>query len=521
MAAGTLVSRVLGLVRTSLLASVVGLSLSADAFAVANTLPNYVYILLSAGVLNAILIPQITKAMKRPDGGQDFVDRLLTASLALIAVVTLAATLAAPWLVSATSDLAGSAHQLAVFFAYICLPQIMFYGLYAVLGQVLNSRGEFASYMWSPVLANVVQIAGLVTFLVMWSKQVDPATWTPAMVWVLAGSSTAGIALQGLVLLIPLRRTGFRWTPRWGLRGQGFGAVSRIVVWSFTALVIAQFGGLFAQWVMTHVRARPGNLAVASIAAQANAFLVFMLPHSFITTSILTALYPRMSRIWHDRDVPGMRGVLRQGLAMPAVGIIPASLAMMVLARPVMGVLFPGFNAREVRDASEILAVMAIGTMAFGVTTLQQRYCFAREDGRTNLWLQILLTVVQVGFAVGALYVPGRWAVVTIASGQTVANIVAGTVFVLVARRQLDGIGLASVVRLYVRLALASVVAAAAAAGLVWWAGRFGDAWLTHVAVLAAAGVLFGAVFLVGARVLHLREVDDLLAPVVRRLRRG
>ena len=283
-------------------------------------------------------------------------------------------------------------------------------------------------------------------------------------------------------------------------------------MWSFTALVIAQFGGLFAQWVMTHVRARPGNLAVASIAAQANAFLVFMLPHSFITTSILTALY---------RDVPGMRGVLRQGLAMPAVGIIPASLAMMVLARPVMGVLFPGFNAREVRDASEILAVMAIGTMAFGVTTLQQRYCFAREDGRTNLWLQILLTVVQVGFAVGALYVPGRWAVVTIASGQTVANIVAGTVFVLVARRQLDGIGLASVVRLHVRLALASVVAAAAAAGLVWWAGRFGDAWLTHVAVLAAAGVLFGAVFLVGARVLHLREVDDLLAPVVRRLRRG
>ena len=140
MAAGTLVSRVLGLVRTSLLASVVGLSLSADAFAVANTLPNYVYILLSAGVLNAILIPQITKAMKRPDGGQDFVDRLLTASLALIAVVTLAATLAAPWLVSATSDLAGPAHQLAVFFAYICLPQIMFYGLYAVLGQVLNSQ---------------------------------------------------------------------------------------------------------------------------------------------------------------------------------------------------------------------------------------------------------------------------------------------------------------------------------------------------------------------------------------------
>ena len=519
MAAGTLVSRVLGLVRTSLLASVVGLSLAADAFAVANTLPNYVYILLSAGVLNAILIPQITKAMKRPDGGQDFVDRLLTVALALIAGVTLLATLATPWLVSLTSDLAGSAHNLAVFFAYICLPQIMFYGLYAVLGQVLNSRGEFASYMWSPVLANLVQITGLITFLTMWSKQTNPATWTPAMVWVLAGSSTAGIMLQGLILLVPLRRTGFRWTPRWGLRGQGFGAVSRIVVWSFTALVIAQFGGLFAQWVMTHVRARPGNQAIASIAAQSNAFLVFMLPHSFITTSILTALYPRMSRIWHDRDVPGMRAIVRQALAMPAVGIIPASLAMMVLARPVIDVLFPGFSTREVRDASEILAVMAIGTMAFGITTLQQRYCFAREDGRTNLWLQALLTAVQVGFAVGALYVPGRWTVVTIAAGQTVANIVAGTAFVLVARRQLDGLGLASVMRLYSRLVLASVIAAVAAWAVVWWSARFGDAWLTQVAVLASGGTVFVAVFLVGARLLHIREVRELLTPFLGRLR--
>ena len=201
MAAGTMVSRVLGFVRTFLLTAVAGgTSLALDAFQAANTLPNVIFILLSAGVLNAILIPQITKAMKQPDGGQDFVDRLLTASFGVVLIVAVLATVTSPWLLDLYFSASGATRQLTVLFGFIVMPQIFFYGLYAILGQVLNARSQFAAFMWSPVLANLIQIAGLVWFLVQWGSHPDPATWTGEMVWVLAGFTTLGIAVQGLFL---------------------------------------------------------------------------------------------------------------------------------------------------------------------------------------------------------------------------------------------------------------------------------------------------------------------------------
>ena len=296
MAAGTMVSRVLGFVRTYLLTVIAaGTSLALDAFQAANTLPNVVFILLSAGVLNAILIPQITKAMKQPDGGQEFVDRLLTVSFASVLVVTVLATVASPWLLDLYFSSSGATRHLTVFFGFICMPQIFFYGLYAILGQVLNARNQFAAFMWSPVLANVVQIAGLVWFLVQFGAHPDPATWTSEMVWVLAGTTTLGIVIQGLFLIIPLHRGGFRWRPRWGVRGYGLGAAARITVWTFTALVIAQLAGIIMKKMLSHVRLVHPEVS-SSISAYDNAFLIFMLPQSFITTSILTALFPRMSR---------------------------------------------------------------------------------------------------------------------------------------------------------------------------------------------------------------------------------
>ncbi len=518
MSAGILVSRVLGLVRSSLLLAVYGLSLAGDAFTVANTMPNYVFQLLSAGVLNAVLIPQITKAMKLPDAGQDFVDRLLTVSMVLIVAVTGIATLMTPWLISWTSDLTGSAHNLAILFGYICLPQIMFYGIYALLGQVLNARGQFAAFMWAPVLANVVQIIGLVYFLLAWRRQTNPSHWTHQMIWVLAGTTTLSIAVQGLVLLIPLYRGGFRWHPKFGVRGYGLGAASRMVGWTFAALVIAQLVGFASQKAMTAVRSRPGNHDVASVTAQANAFLLFMLPHSFITTSILTALFPQMSRAVQAADLKQMRRLLLRGLKLPAVGIIPASVAFVVLARPVVGTLFPSLSQRELRDSSEILAVMAVGTMSFGIATLQQRYCFAREDGRTNLLLQGLLSGVQLCFVVAALNVPARWAVVTIAVGQTVANTASSLAFLRVARHDLRGLRMAGVVRLYVRLGIASLFGGLLSWMMVALMGRLGHAWLAQVLTLGVAGGVYLAVFLVFARLMRIKEVDEILQPVLRRL---
>lgn len=518
MAAGTMVSRVLGMVRTALIAAVFGTSLAGDAFQIANTLPNYVYILLSAGVLNAVLVPQITKALKREDGGKDFVDRLVTAAVGAVVVVAILATLAAPLLVKLTSDLPPDTQGVAIFFAYLCLPQIAFYGLYTVLGQVLNARGQFAAFMWAPALANIVQITGLVWVLVAWGKAGQLAAPPATLLWIVGVSSTLGIAVQGLSLVYPLIKGGFRWTPRFDLRGHGLGQASKILGWTFAALVIAQIGGFIVQRIMTAIRGN--DLNVPSVLARDQAFQIFMLPHSFVTVSILTALYPAFSRAFQDGDDNRMRQLMTRSLTMPAVAVIPMSAAMIALSYPIVRVLLPGSGTNHAAVAW-ILSAMALGTMAFGVTTLQQRFCFAREDGRTNLWLQALLTGVQIAIAFTAFLVPKEWAVFTIALGQTIANTVAAIAFVLVARKQMGGYDLRPVINVYVKVGLCSLLAALAGGVVVWALGLVGGGLVVALLQLMIGGGLFLVVAWFTLRRAGIPEVDELLAPVLRRFGRA
>lgn len=521
MAMGSLASRILGMVRTSLLAAAVGtVAAAGDAFSIANVAPNLIFTLLNAGILNAVLIPQITKAMKRDDGGQDFVDRLVTAAIAAIALVAVVSTLATPLLIDLTSDLDGPAFRLAVLFGYLTLPQIFFYGLYAVLGNVLNARDQFAAFMWAPAAANVVQIAGLVYFLVEFGRHGSALGWTSPMIWVLAGSATLGIVAQALVLIPPLVRGGFRYRPRWGLRGRGFGQASRMLGWTLTALTIAQVGGLFVSNALTSVNKglAEGHQHAGNAAYQA-ALTIFMLPHGLLTVSILTALFPRMTRTWNDRDVAGLRQLVRQGLTAPAVGIIPATAGLVALAGPIVGVLFPGNTPAEQHSIAQALQVMSLGLLGFGISVLQQRFSFAREEGRQNLVYQVVLTAVQIAFAVVAWFVlDPRWALLVVSAGLVVANWVVSLAFMVVADRQLDGLGLGRVLGLWARLAAASSVAGAVAWYLARVVRALGDGIVPSLLQCLAGGAGFVAVFALLAALLRIREVADLVAPLRRRL---
>jgi hypothetical protein len=197
MAAGTLVSRVLGFVRAILLTGLLGVTgaLAADTFATANTVPNNVYNLIAGGLLNAVLVPQIARAARHDDGGQAFLDRLLTVALAALALVTVLVVALAPLVPAIFDDGKWDAptRALAVAFAFWCLPQVFFYGLYTVLGQVLNARGRFGAYMWAPVLNNIVAIGGIVA-MYAWIggfSRLDPhppSTWTTGQIALLGGT---------------------------------------------------------------------------------------------------------------------------------------------------------------------------------------------------------------------------------------------------------------------------------------------------------------------------------------------
>ncbi|WP_366917927.1 murein biosynthesis integral membrane protein MurJ [Acidipropionibacterium jensenii] len=518
MAAGTLVSRILGLVRSSLLTTaMLGTSLALDTFQAANTLPNVIFNLLSAGVLNAILIPQIVKAMKRSDGGREFVDRLLTVSFVAVIAVTLLATVGSPWLLDLYFSGSAPARELTTFFGFICMPQILFYGLYAILGQVLNARGQFAAFMWSPVLANIIQISGLVWFLVQFGAHGDPASWTPQMIWVVAGTTTLGIAVQGLFLIIPLWRGGFRWRPRWGIRGYGLGAAARLTVWTFSALLIAQLVGIATKKMLSYVRVH--HPEVSSISAYDNAFLIFMLPHGLITVSILTALFPRMSAANADGDTAGMRSLVRRGLTAPAVVVVPCSIAMVVLAAPGVQTIW-SLQPDQVMPLAGAVAIMGIGLLPFGISTLQQRYCFAREDGRQNLVMQSILSGSQLILASLVLVLPASSALWTVAAAQTISNTIVSIVWILRASREVSGLGMRSVSTLWLRLLAASVISGVPTAAVVWAAGMLGQGRLFSLLTLAAGGIVFVGVFVVVARLMRIGEISELIDPVVRRIHR-
>ncbi|CAN7308747.1 murein biosynthesis integral membrane protein MurJ [Knoellia sp. LjRoot47] len=525
MALGTFGSRILGFVRAAMLTAAIGAGVAADSFTIANTLPTQLFVLINGGLISALLIPQLTKAMLRRDGGQDFSDRLITLCLLVLGGATLLSVAATPWIVDwLTKDDAGQAFiNLTTFMAYICMPQLFFYGLYAVLGQVLQARGNFLAFAWAPAWANVIQIAGLGWFIWQWGKQPDVAPWTTEMILVLGISTTLGIIIQGVSLMWPLWKSGFRFRPRFGWRGYGFGDMSRMTGWTVAALLISQLYGFVSTAVMSP-RAVDGP-AVAGNAVQAYAYSLYILPHSIITTSIVTALFPAMSRAHETGDLAELRRRVVSGLTSPAVLLLPAVAAFIALGRPMAKTLFWGTRYDPARGIDEpgsialVLAIMAVGLMPFGITALKQRYCFARGDGWMNFWLVALMTAVNlVGAGVAYWMASPEYVVATVAAGASIANIVSAAAFLVVARRQLDGLGMGAVTRLWLRLALASTLA-----GIAGWAVSTlvydpASSLAAHAVALAVGGLVLGVVFLLLSKLLRIREVDDMLAPIVRRL---
>ena len=529
MAAGSVASRLLGVIRQSLIVVAIGQGITANTFTTANTLPNIIYMIIAGGVLNSVLVPQLVKAAKAPDGGRAYTDRLLTVGLGALLLVTVVSTLLAGWLVRLYAiNLQGSALELATFFAVITLPQIFFYGLYGLLGQVLNARGQFAAFGWSPALANVVAISGLLAFMRLYQGHLTPGEWTPAMVWWFAGTATLSIAAQALILLIPLWRGGFRFTPRFDLRGVGLASTSRIAGWAFAALLVSQLSYLVVSQVLWHASGsdpagrRPGEPFVAGVTVWANALFVFMVPHALVALSVITAMYPRISAAVHARDNAALRRDYAQGLAFPAVLTIPAGAVLIILARPITSLLFTAKDPDELPATALALAILAIGIVPFGVDVLNQRYFYAMEKGRLAMAEQIVLTASSVGIALVGLWVEPTSAIAVVAIGLVVSNVLAAAFGMWQLRRRIGDYGLRPVL-----IAWGRMVLAAAGAGYLAWGlvvvltralagrGRLGDA-----VTIVLAGTLFAGVYFLLARMLQIRELERLVVPVINRLDR-
>jgi putative peptidoglycan lipid II flippase len=403
------------------------------------------------------------------------------------------------------------------------MPQIFFYGLYVLLGQVLNARNHFAAYMWAPVVANIVAIGGLGYFLLAYPHPAEVSGWTSPMIWVLAGSATAGIAAQALVLIVPLRRSGFRYTPRWGVRGVGLRTASTVALWTFAALAVSTAGFIITSQVLTYAgqAGHAAGLEVPGKISYSSAFLIFMLPHSLVTVSLVTALFTRMSRAAGAGDLDEVRADVDRGMRLTAVATVPATVGAFVLGFAGTATLYLGSSSASTRGIATVMMAMMMGLVPFGVFYLLQRVFYAFEDARTPFMMQIVVTAVATAANLASLLLPLRWIAVGVGAGQALSNFAGMAVGLILVRRRLSGLPLGDAGRTYVRLGVASLIAGAAALLVQLGLGQVVAGKFYSPVVLVVGGLVFAGVYVVAARRLRVREIDDLVGPVLERVRRA
>jgi putative peptidoglycan lipid II flippase len=525
MAAGTALSRVMGFFRLMLLVFLFGnATRQADMFTIANTVPNSMYILLAGGVLNTVLVPQIVRAIKGdPDGGEAYTNRIMTAGLVVLAAITALLTALVPviiWLYSAEgwkSPELSAQYSSMLLLAYYTMPQVFFYGVHVLAGQVLNARDRFGPMMWAPIANNVVSIAVLLVFWAVFARTDTSAAFSNNQVLLLGLGSTLGIAVQAGVLIPFLRAAGYRYRPRWDFRHTGLGKTFRLAKWTLGFVLVNQAALVVVSKLATGatVGGQGGGLT-----SYANAHAVWILPHSLITVSLATAMLPAASRLAAAGDRAGVADETMRAIRLAVTALMPAAVAFCVLGIPLAHLLF-GFGAGA-EDASFVgtaLMAMAVGLVPFTIQYVCLRAFYALEDTRTTFFLQVLIAGANVGLALLAVLLLDRPALVAtgLAAAYSVAYLIGVQVSFRVLRRQLPDLSGEVLVRHCVRLLLA-VAPAAAVAWLICWA--ITARWTSQLALalaLALAGLVAVTLFLVTARLLKITEVTQIVGVLLRR----
>lgn len=465
--AGTMVSRVTGLLRSIVLVAVIGSFNSgpADAFAAANTLPNSVFSLISVGILTAVIVPQIVKATADADGGNAFISKLFTLGTVVLVAVTAVATIAAPWLVQIVAGgLSSTTQALATALAYWCLPQILFYGLYALLGEALNARRIFGPFTWAPVVNNIVSIIG---FLILgWAFSPvsrDSADWTPEMIALLGGTATLGIAVQALVLLLFWRRTGLSLRPDFQWRGVGLGNVGKLAGWTFLMAFASLSAGVLQGNIVSNASESGASLAVTT-----NAWLIFMLPYSVIVLSIGTPYFTQISEHAAAGRHDEVRGDISRSIRTLLFFIVAAVAAVAAAAIPASRVFTE--SASDAEGAAVVLLCYLVSLIPLTILFIVQRTFYAYDDTRTPFWFTIFQCALIVVTALGAVALLSAEVIdltqlaAAVALGQSIASTLQTIVATWLLHRKIGGIGILSWLR-----ALALFAVAAIPAGLAGW----------------------------------------------------
>ncbi|MFF7470208.1 murein biosynthesis integral membrane protein MurJ [Streptomyces sp. NPDC008092] len=518
MAAGTVVSRATGLIRQVLQAAALGTGLLATTYNQANTVPTSLYFLLIGGALNSVLVPQLVRARAEdPDGGAAFEQRLVTLVLCVLGAGTALATWAAPEIISVYQRDTPATHgafELTVVFARFLLPQIFFYGVFSIFGQVLNARDRFGAMMWTPVLNNVVLITMFGLYLGLMTAPEQVSDITGAQVRLLGTGTTLALAVQALALVPYALAAGFRFRPRFDWRGTGLRKSVNAARWTLLFVL----ANLVAGTVVTRL-ASAADAALphdgVGYTAYSYAQQIWMLPQSIVTVSLVTALLPRMSRAVAEHRVGDLRTDLSRALRVSGVVVVPAAFFFLAFGPQIAQLLFAhgAADAAATRPLGHMLQAFGLGLIPFSAQYLLLRGFYAFEDTRTPFRMAVWISGIDIVLAVGChLLLSPRWAVTGMAAAYAVAYAIGLLLTAVRLRRRVEGLlDGRRICRTYARLTAAAT--AAAAAGLLiaraCGQGLAAASW-TPALSLAAGGITMALLFVLMARLLRIGELRSL-----------
>lgn len=405
MGLGTIISRATGLIRNLLLVAALGTGLLGDAFNVANTTPNIIYNLLIGGALSAVFVPLIVQSFRQEDGGSAYISRLLSLIASALLFITIAAMLLAPLLVSLYAPtFSGRSRDVTLAFALYCLPQILFYGLYGILGQVANAKEKFGPMMWAPIANNLLVIV-LFSYFISVTDEISLETISDSQIALLGLGSTIGIALQAMILIPTLRKSGLKISFRRDWRGVGLDKALKLASWAFIFVLISQLGFLITVNLATRAAVLAQEQGIdygVGYTPYANAYLVMLLPHSIVTISIVTALLPGLSKLAFDKKLSEVRDQLSKALRLTAILTIPASLLFFFFAEEIASAIFFGISEQSAEYIGRVLAAMSLGLIPLSINLVLIRGLNAFENTKYQVISNLVINLVALTISLWA-----------------------------------------------------------------------------------------------------------------------
>lgn len=530
MALGTIVSRITGFARMLLLIAVLGTALNADIFELANSVPNSLYILVAGGVFNVVFVPQLVKAMKEhEDGGEAFAQRLVTLGLVVLIGGTLVLMAAIPLIIRIVFDgtlfSAGFERQYDSALLLMCLtmPQVFFYGLFVLLGQLLNSRERFGPMMWAPIANNLVALCILSLYAFMFGPAQAPANdgFSTNEALLLGVGSTAGIVVQSLILIPFLRQIDFRFRLRFDFRGNGLGHIFNLGAWTLALIAITQmtYFAVARMGSAATLQGKREGVAAAGNTVYALGHLISQVPHGIITVSVATAMIPTLAGLAAEAKYAVFSRQLGMTLRFVALFIVPFATLIACLGTP-LGNLVGSLSASSENTIAigTTITAFSLVTVGFSLHYVVLRGFYSLEDTRTPFLIQLVIATVNISTAFTLTrFVDPLWVSTALALALGPAYLAGLVVAVVIISRRTAPLFDREMLVFFAKLLGVSVVGAALVlmSRFAWDRGSLPDgslwAFVLQLCVFGVIGLLSMIAALVAFRVQETRQLLSLL----------